>query len=732
MKRLLAAAAIAASLGLAGQARADMAEADALYGSDQYEQAFAAYAELAKDENGEAMLRLAQMFEAGEGIGASYARALTWYRRAAAHDVAAAHFRIGEMYETGIGVPRNYGAAVRAYRAAADLGHVDAMIRLANLYTDGSGAMPDASEAARLLKQAADSGDAEAVAALDHLVASGTVPRNVLDDLGIPPPPPPALPTVEELAAEGIAAQDDGAAVQDLDTDADMVLEDEAASAGETAADATVAVEESEDAARVRAAITTAVTGFIGGEDATVDYRIDIAEDAGGAMVATVRGMRMLSSEGTWEIGDLVYTLSPVAESTYDVVLTLPATTSFFDAAGKASGGTSIGSQDLRGTWNLALNLWTDGIADLRALDLQMTPPGKESFAMTIAAITGESRLGSLSEGKWGGVSRLAIEGIAFAGDHGELGAIARIDAMTDQRAVDYIFFQAMSLARAEFEQRFGAQPDLGDPEVQEVLQGLTQPLFALARERAPLIGDVGMEITLSGISGTDPDSGAPLAIARVHFGISARDLDGPSGMVNIAYKHEGLATVVDGVMQRYLPADMAFVVALRNLPVEDAATMTLEMFESGLTDPASFEENAMMALTLMGLGLQQSMAQAGSSLEIEHVAYVSEALKAHMSGTLVATTASPLGATGTVTLEVEELDAAVAELSARQDDPDAQEAAMPLAMLQAMGQRIEDGGAVRHVYVVELTPDGRTLLNGNDMGPMMDGMMGGGESMAQ
>ena len=48
------------------------------------------------------------------------------------------------------------------------------------------------------------------------------------------------------------------------------------------------------------------------------------------------------------------------------------------------------------------------------------------------------------------------------------------------------------------------------------------------------------------------------------------------------------------------------------------------------------------------------------------------------------------------------------------------------------MGERVEEGGIVRHLYVVELTPDGRTLLNGNDMGPMMEGMMGGGESTYQ
>jgi hypothetical protein len=49
---------------------------------------------------------------------------------------------------------------------------------------------------------------------------------------------------------------------------------------------------------------------------------------------------------------------------------------------------------------------------------------------------------------------------------------------------------------------------------------------------------------------------------------------------------------------------------------------------------------------------------------------------------------------------------------------------AQGLTMMQAMGQRIEDGGVVTHIYDLELTPDGRTLLNGNDMSAMMGGMM--------
>lgn len=710
MKRLLVAAALAASLGLSAPVAADMADADALYGSGRFEEAFAAYAEQASDQNGTAMLRMAQMFEAGEGVAASRTRALTWYRRAAAHDVAEAHFRIGQMYETGIGVPRNYAEAVRAYREAADLGLAGGLVALANLYADGSGAMPDTSEAARLLKQAADSGDDQAGAALERLVASGTVPRDVLDELGIPPPPPPVLPTVEELAAQGIAAQEDNGAT---------------ATAATTQA---AGIAESEEAAQVRANLESAIAGFTDTEGARLDYTIDIAEHDDGAMEATIRGLRVVSPDVTWDIGDIVYVLTPVEAWTYDVAIVWPATTTIHDAHGMAIGGSTLASQTIGGTWNIALNIWPRSRLDLRDLRVTLAPPDQDAMAMTIAAITAEGALEAQADGRWGGPTHAAIEDLQLDFG-GSTGGIAHIDMTIEQRAIDYVFFQAMALARAEFETRYGATPDLGDPVVQTAMQEMARPLLALARERAPLVGDLAFDLEMQGLTATDPEAGAPFAIERIHLAMGARDMDAAAGVVNLVYEHSGLAAALDGATQRYLPAEVAFVVALRNLPVEDAGTMAMEMLEGAVDDPAAFQDNAMMALTFLGLGLQQSMATSGSTLDIERIAYLSPGLKAAMTGELVATAQSPLGAVGTVTLEIEGLDAAVAELSAMTEDPDAQEMAMPLAMLQAMGERVEEAGTVRHVYLVELTSDGRTLLNGNDMGPMMDGMMGGGAS---
>jgi hypothetical protein len=48
----------------------------------------------------------------------------------------------------------------------------------------------------------------------------------------------------------------------------------------------------------------------------------------------------------------------------------------------------------------------------------------------------------------------------------------------------------------------------------------------------------------------------------------------------------------------------------------------------------------------------------------------------------------------------------------------------MMLAMFQSAGTRSDVDGRSHHAYAFDFTPDGQILLNGNDMGPLIDGMM--------
>jgi TPR repeat protein len=65
------------------------------------------YQRAAAQGNGDAMLSLALMFDAGEGVAVDKATALQWYERAAQSGIAQACGNLAAMYLTGTDVEQN-------------------------------------------------------------------------------------------------------------------------------------------------------------------------------------------------------------------------------------------------------------------------------------------------------------------------------------------------------------------------------------------------------------------------------------------------------------------------------------------------------------------------------------------------------------------------------------------------------------------------------------------------
>ena len=78
--------------------------------------------------------------------------------------------------------------------------------------------------------------------------------------------------------------------------------------------------------------------------------------------------------------------------------------------------------------------------------------------------------------------------------------------------------------------------------------------------------------------------------------------------------------------------------------------------------------------------------------------------------------------AIGTARLEVLGLDGLTERATglAASGDSEAHDIVQVLGAMQAMGRRVGEGSAARHVYDLELAPEGRILLNGNDMGGLV------------
>ena len=80
---------------------------------------------------------------------------MKWYRRETDRGHREAQIRVAELYERGEGISQGYVQASRMYAKAAEQGDPKAEIRLAQLYLMGQGVPQNYSEAKKLLERAA-------------------------------------------------------------------------------------------------------------------------------------------------------------------------------------------------------------------------------------------------------------------------------------------------------------------------------------------------------------------------------------------------------------------------------------------------------------------------------------------------------------------------------------------------------------------------------------------------
>jgi len=84
----------------------------------------------ADNNNPNAQLKLAEMYQKGSGVNRDLMLSIQWYQKAAAGGEAEAQFQLGDMYKQGQGVEKNNALAIKWFRKAANQGHAEAKRRL--------------------------------------------------------------------------------------------------------------------------------------------------------------------------------------------------------------------------------------------------------------------------------------------------------------------------------------------------------------------------------------------------------------------------------------------------------------------------------------------------------------------------------------------------------------------------------------------------------------------------
>ena len=97
--------------------------------------------------NAVAQLRLALMYDQGDGVKQSSRAAFDWYSRAAAQGEPESQNQIGLYYELGEGVAENWELAFRYFQASATQGWTKGQFSLARAYQFGIGVPQDRQQA---------------------------------------------------------------------------------------------------------------------------------------------------------------------------------------------------------------------------------------------------------------------------------------------------------------------------------------------------------------------------------------------------------------------------------------------------------------------------------------------------------------------------------------------------------------------------------------------------------
>ncbi|MGH6891368.1 MAG: SPOR domain-containing protein [Dongiaceae bacterium] len=169
----------AAALGLllliSAPLAADYAAGLAAFNRKDFTHAFSEWIEAAKAGDAHAQHGLGMLYELGQGVPYSDAKAAAeWYQKSAAQNYAPAINNLARLYADGRGVTQDLSKAIELWSRAAEAGNVTARFNMGLQYANGSGVPKDPKKAAEYLLRAAEGGLAEAQFAIAGFYRDGT------------------------------------------------------------------------------------------------------------------------------------------------------------------------------------------------------------------------------------------------------------------------------------------------------------------------------------------------------------------------------------------------------------------------------------------------------------------------------------------------------------------------------------------------------------------------------
>ncbi len=441
---------------------------------------------------------------------------------------------------------------------------------------------------------------------------------------------------------------------------------------------------------------------------------VDVASD-GGAFVVTIPDLRLFpDAEGYLDVGTVGFRLTPDGDDLYKIDdVKLPAEIPHKLAAGGDDGRISLPSQQVTGVWSKSLENFVQ--ADIAFHDAKLASTSQPPVNVSIGEVTLKLDGTDKGQGHWDEAETYRLANLSAAGPDGTLviGAIDGKTAITNYNA------KAMADFRNQMEARVAkaaaadpnAPPPAPDPQFVDSLRAL-----------GALFASTLSTMQLNGISFKDPTGKEVFALPEGSLSFGAEGFDQASGRLALSIAHKGLVVAdLEPSMEDVLPQELTLNISLENLPVQELWKGAVDTYASSAM---TSDQGASMAFAMFPALLQQALIAGKSKINLTDWRIVGPLAQAQLAGTIEASAASALSATGKLKLDITGLDKLVDAIKT-QSGPEAPELAQ-LEVLRGFSNRQtgSDGTVVDH-YDIELTQQGQFLVNGKEF-PLLGG--GGGE----
>lgn len=411
-------------------------------------------------------------------------------------------------------------------------------------------------------------------------------------------------------------------------------------------------------------------------------------------------------------------------EGEWKMASAVPTPMYMYDKNDNIIGKMTIGHQQSIGIWNAELASYRE--AESTASDIVYDNPA-EDVKISLDALSYTANMNKDEAGTWSGFSDFELNEMKV-----------EVMSITDTGKPPLTVFAADSLTftselgaydpqmATKFHEIYTQNEDMmenGAPQSmsKEHALGLYNLLFEVVRHS---LNSMNTEITLNGIVVHSPDeqTGNRLAtIDKLFFNMQLDGLLGNSASYGNAFGVEGVE--VSGLGEetdRHVPEIAKFDLNLVNIPLKDLETAGRDILEQRMDNPDMFNISAAMMTKIMPL-----LSKAETSIVFEDNRIKAASYDASMTGRFTADQSAVMNIAGSATTKIRGMDQAIQELQAEINTAGPEKAKtlrktlQGLTFMQMMGQADPDNPDTR-IFKVELTKDGRMLLNGSDMSALM------------